>query len=66
MAILPLVGALRQTQGIENQRHLAVAHDGGAGEGADAFELFAQGLDHNLFGIVDLVDHQAELAVIGL
>ena len=31
-----------------------------------ALELFAQGLDDNFFGVVDLVDDQTELAVIGL
>ena len=60
------VGLLGQAQHVEDQGHLAVAHDGGAGEGADALELLLQRLDHDLLGVVDGVHDQAELAVVGL
>ena len=60
------VGLLGQAQHVEDQGHLAVAHDGGAGEGADALELLLQRLDHDLLGVVDGVHDQPELAVVGL
>ena len=60
------VGLLGQAQHVQDQGHLAVAHDGGAGKGADALELLLQRLDHDLLGVVDRVHDQAELAVVGL
>ena len=57
---------LGQAQHVEDQGHLAVAHDGGAGKGADALELLLQRLDDDLLGVVDRVDDQPELAVVGL
>ena len=60
------VGGLRQAEHVEDQRHAAVAHDRGAGEGFDAFELLAERLDDDLFGVVDFVDDQAELPLVGL
>ena len=59
-------GALRQAEHIENQRHLAVAHNAGSGKRLYGFELLAERLHDDLFRVVDLVDDQAELAVIGL
>ena len=59
-------GALREAEHVEDQRDPAVAHDGGAGEGRDALELLAERLDDDLLGVVDAVDDQAELPVVGL
>ena len=36
------------------------------GEGGDALELLLQRLDDDLLGVVDVVDDQAELPVVGL
>ena len=58
--------ALRQAQHVQDQGHLAVAHDGGAGKKRDPFQLLAQRFDHDFFGVVDLVDDQAKLPVIRL
>jgi hypothetical protein len=55
-----LKGALRESVDIENERHFAIAHDRGAGEGGDALELFAERLDDDFLGVVDLVDHKPE------
>src|SRR5208283_4158898 len=46
--------------------HFAITHDARSGKGLHRFELFAKGLDHNFFGIVDAVDDQPELPPIGL
>ncbi len=60
------LGALRQTQDVQNEGHSSVAHDGCAGVSADPLQLFAQRLDDDLLGIGDLIDHQAKLATVGL
>ncbi len=60
------LGLLGEAQDVEDQGHLAVAHDGGAGEDADALELLLKRLDHDLLGVVDRVHDQPELAVVGL
>ena len=57
---------LRDAEHVEDQRHLAVAHDGGAGKAGESLELLAQRLDDDLFGVVDLVHDQPELPVVGL
>jgi len=59
-------GFLRQAQYIQNQSTLPIAHDGGAGKAGDPFQLFSQRLDHDLFGIVDIIHYQAEGPAIGL
>ncbi len=59
-------GHLGNAQHVEDQRHLPVAHDGRAGKAGDPFQLLAQRLHHDLFGVVDFVDHQPELAIVGL
>ena len=63
-AITP--GVVGQPEHVEDQGHPAVAHDRGAGERGDALELLAERLDDDLLGVVDLVDDQAELPVVGL
>src|ERR1017187_6163796 len=60
------LGALRQTQDVQNEGHSSVAHDGCAGVSADPLQLFAQRLDDDLLGIGDLIDHQAKLAAVVL
>ena len=60
------VGPLRDAEHVEDQGDSAVAHDRRAGERGDAFELLAERLDDDLLGVVDLVDDEAELAVVGL
>jgi hypothetical protein len=60
-----MLRTLRQPEHVQNQRHFAVSHDGRSGIDADAFQVLAERLDHNLFGVVDFVDHQPELPPIG-
>ena len=60
------VGALRQSQNIQDQRHPAVSHDGRSRESGDAFELFAQRLDDDFLRVIDFVHHQTELAIVRL
>jgi hypothetical protein len=60
------VGLLRDGQHVEDQRDLAVAEDGRAGEARDALELLAERLDDDLLGVDHVVDDQAELPVLGL
>ena len=57
---------LRDSQHVENQRDSAVAHDGRAGKGADAFEMFAQRFDDDFFGVVDVVDDETKLPFVCL
>ena len=59
------VGALRQAEHVQNQRHFAVSHDGGPGVDGDVFQVLAERLDDDLFGVVDFVHHQPELPAIG-
>src|SRR5579872_219209 len=59
-------GPLRQAQHVENQGYLSIAHDAGSGKRLDRLQLFAKRLHNNLFGIVDAVDHESELALVCL
>ena len=57
---------LRDAEHVQDQRHFAIAHDGGPGKAGQPLQLLAQRLYDNFLGVVDLVHHQAELAVVGL
>src|ERR1700722_4559874 len=63
--VLPALGqnarALRQAKHIENQCHPAVPHDRRPCKDGDTLQVFAERLHHNLFGVVDFVDHQPEM-----
>ena len=54
-------GMLANAQNIQNQGNAAVAHDRRSGKTGEALELFSQRFDDDLLGVVDLIDHQAEL-----
>ena len=60
------IGSLRHAHHVQNQRHPAITHNAGAGEGLDSLKLLAQRLDYDFFGIVDLVDDEPERAPIRL
>jgi len=51
---------------VEDQCDPAVAHDRGAGEGRHLLEDAAERLDHDLRGVADVVDDEAELTIVGL
>ena len=57
---------LRDAEHVQDQRHPAVAHDGRPGEAGEPLQLLAQRLYDDFLGVVDLVHHQAELALVGL
>ena len=59
-------GALADAEHVEDEGHAAIAHDRRAGIHGEPFQLLAERLDHDLLGVVDAVDHQSELAVLGL
>ena len=56
-------GHLRQAQHVEDEGHTSVAHNGGAGEAGHRLQLLGKRFDHDLFSVINLVDHQPELAV---
>src|SRR5262249_50850962 len=60
------VGGLREAEHVENQRDAAIAHDRRAREGFYAFELLAERLDDDFFGVVDFVDNETELTLVCL
>ena len=51
---------------VEDQRDSTIAHDGGAGVDVETFDLRLQRLDDDFFGVLNGIDHQAELAVVRL
>jgi hypothetical protein len=59
-------GQLRQTEHVQNERDLPVAHDRGAGESLQPVEPLVERLDDDLFSVVDLVNHQPELLLANL
>ena len=60
------VRAAGEARHVEDQRHRAVAEQGGAGVHADVLEPGGQRLDHDLLGVEHAVDDQAEPAALGL
>ena len=55
-----------ETEDVKNQCDLAVSHDGRAGIRSDPFELLAERFDHDLLGVGNVVDDEAELPAVGL
>ena len=60
------IGQLGYPENIQDEGHLAVSHDGCAGECGNALELLAQRLDDDFFRVVDVIDDQTKMAVIRL
>ena len=59
-------GALADAEHVEDKGHAAIAHDGRAGIHSEPFQLLTQGLDHDFLGVVDAIDDEAKLPVLGL
>lgn len=59
-------GALSDADHVQDEGHLSVSHDGGAGVGGESFQLLAQRFDDDLLRVADAVHHQAELPVLAL
>jgi hypothetical protein len=55
-----------QPEDIEDEGDLAVAEDGRPGVDLQALEHLVERLDHDLLGIVDRIDDQAEAPFVGL
>jgi hypothetical protein len=58
--------ALRHAHDVQNQRHSAIAHDAGTRKRLYPFDLFAQRLHDDFFGIIDLVNDKTKRTPIRL
>ena len=59
-------GVLGNPRHVEDQADMAIAHDRRPREQRGPLELLAQRLDHDLLGVVDPLDDQAEPLAVGL
>jgi hypothetical protein len=66
VAVAQDAGLLGDAQHVQDQRHPPVAHDGRPREHRNVLQHLIQRLDDDFLGVVDLIDHQAELVLAGL